>query len=184
MRAKSRHDPRRFDIADAAAHEVQLAGRWPLAELPRLAADHPADAGVLAGDVAWSARAEHRAATGAAQTWLHLVAQAEVQRTCQRCLQPMTLPLAVTRALRFVAGEDAAAALDADSEDDVLALEPRLDLRELVEDELLLALPLVPRHQDCPQPLPRGDDGVGDDAEPTQHAFAALAALKPGGTPH
>jgi uncharacterized protein len=36
----------------------------------------------------------------------------------------------------------------------VLALEPALDLKELVEDELLLALPLVPRHEVCPEPLP------------------------------
>ena len=49
-------------------------------------------------------------------------------------------------ALRFVDGEAQAEALDADSEDDVLALAPALDLRTLVEDELLLAWPIVPRH--------------------------------------
>ena len=66
----------------------------------------------------------------------------------------MVLPLGVDRRLFFVAGEDAAAALDTESDDDVLALEPFLDLRGLVEDELLLALPLVPRHEVCPEPLP------------------------------
>ena len=45
----------------------------------------------------------------------------------------------------FVRGEDAAAELDAESDFDVLTLTRSLDLRELVEDELLLALPLVPR---------------------------------------
>ena len=34
----------------------------------------------------------------------------------------------------------------------MLALSRALDLRELVEDELLLALPLVPRHEVCPEP--------------------------------
>ncbi len=58
----------------------------------------------------------------------------------------------------FVAGgEEAAAALDAESDDDVLALESSLDLHALVEDELLLALPLVPRHDECPEPLPVRD---------------------------
>ena len=56
----------------------------------------------------------------------------------------------VERRIRFVDGEDAGGALDADSDDDVLALTPALDLHELVEDELLLALPLVPRHEVCP----------------------------------
>lgn len=181
MRANPRHDPRRFDVADAAAQALELRGHWPLAELSRLAAEHPADAPPPADDVAWSARAFLRQAAGATpEVWLHLAARAQVLRSCQRCLQPVTLPLAVDRELRFVPGEDAAAALDADSDEDVLALEPQLDLRELLEDELLLALPLVPRHEVCPEPLPRS----AGEAEPTAHPFAALAALKPGGGPH
>lgn len=176
MRSHPRFDPRRLDVADAAAHAVELQGRWPLAELSRLAADHPADAPVQHSDVVWAARAGMRAKSGGApEVWLHLTAQAEVVRTCQRCLQPLALPLAVDSALRFVPGEDAAAALDADSDEDVLALERQLDLRELVEDELLLALPLVPRHDpDCPRPLPHSA-GVLEAA----HPFAALEALKP-----
>jgi uncharacterized protein len=182
MRSNPRHDPLHFDVADAAAHGVEVQGRWPLAELTRLAADHPADAPTLAGDVAWSAGASTRQGSGGTpEVWLHLAAKATVLRSCQRCLQPMSLPLEVDRHLRFVPGEEAAAALDADSDDDVLALEPQLDLRELIEDELLLALPLVPRHEVvCPQPLPFR----AGDVEPAEHPFAALAALKPAGGPH
>jgi hypothetical protein len=79
---------------------------------------------------------------------------------------------------RFVAGEDAAAALDAESEDDVLALTPALDLRQLIEDELLLALPIVPRHDHCPEPLPRAFADPQGAASPAENPFAALAALK------
>ena len=83
----------------------------------------------------------------------------------------------------FVKGEDAAAALDAEAEDDVLALTPALDLRELIEDELLLALPLVPRHAHCPEPLPRAF--VEDPAvDPADNPFAALAVLKGGLRPN
>jgi uncharacterized protein len=59
----------------------------------------------------------------------------------------------------------------------VLALSKNLDLRELIEDELLLALPLVPRHEDCPQPLRVGH---APDPEPDArpNPFAALGALK------
>ena len=65
-----------------------------------------------------------------------------------------------------------AEALDTDSEDDVLALGPSFDLIELIEDELLLAWPLVPRHEHCAQPAHQGD------AEPAQSPFAVLANLK------
>jgi uncharacterized protein len=88
----------------------------------------------------------------------------------------MVVPLSVDRRVFFVAGEDAAASLDAESEDDVLPLAP-LDVKALVEDELLLALPLVPRHEACPEPLPFEP---GPEAPASEHPFAALAALKRG----
>ena len=68
--------------------------------------------------------------------------------------------------------ESEAEALDTDSEDDVLALGPSFDLIELIEDELLLAWPLVPRHERCAQPAHRAG------AEPAASPFAALATLK------
>ncbi len=89
--------------------------------------------------------------------------------------------VAVDRALRFVRGEDEAARLDEESDDDVLALAGRLDLAELAEDELILALPLVPMHDACPQPLaadmaPAGADEAAGPARP--NPFASLAALR------
>jgi uncharacterized protein len=94
----------------------------------------------------------------------------------------MRLPVHGERRLFFVEGEAAAAALDVDAEDDVLALEPALDLTLLIEDELLLGLPLVARHEVCPQPLPRAllDE---EPVAPGDHPFAALAALKQGSRP-
>mgnify|MGYP003353005379 CR=1 FL=1 len=74
--------------------------------------------------------------------------------------------------------EQQAAELDAELEDDVLSLERSIDLRELVEDELLLALPLVPRHAECPEPLPLPDDEAPADVPEQPRPFAALAALK------
>ncbi len=114
-----------------------------------------------------------------AEIWLHLTARACVWRDCQRCLQPVALALDLARALRFVADEATAEALDAESEDDVLALPRYLDLHELVEDELLLALPLVPMHMQCPQALPTSVDfDAGDELAAPAHPFAALAALQ------
>jgi uncharacterized protein len=90
------------------------------------------------------------------------------------------VPLAIDQRLRFVRGEAQAEALDAEIEEDVLALSKSLDLRELVEDELLLALPIVPRHGVCPQPLPllQGDAAPPDEVPERENPFAALQGLK------
>ena len=71
--------------------------------------------------------------------------------------------------------------MDAESEDDVLAISRSLDVPELLEDELLLALPLVPRHEVCPEPLPVPEEAPEEKAP---HPFAALAALKKGSLPN
>ncbi len=166
------HDPLRLDVAAAAADRAVLSGAWPLAALQRL---HSSGDGDLA--VQWQARFEQRKVAGEAapQVWLRLQARASVARECQRCLQPVLLALAVDRDFRFVPTEDEAAALDAHSDDDVLAAPGRFDLRGLVEDELLLALPLVPKHEQCPtdwRPAPAAPEPA------RQHPFAALAALR------
>jgi uncharacterized protein len=89
----------------------------------------------------------------------------------------------VQRRFRFVRNEDEAARLDEESEDDVLALPARLDLQALLEDELILALPIVPRHALCPEPLPLPAAEPLDEEAPAPNPFAALAALRrpPGG---
>ena len=96
----------------------------------------------------------------------------------------MRVPLHAERRIFFVDGEEAAAALDAESDDDVLALTPALDLADLIEDELLLALPLVPRHERCPEPLPRGFVEADPATDPADNPFAVLAALKRGPRPN
>jgi len=169
-------DPRRLDVSAVAADALTLEGRWPLSGFARLQ-----DSVVQDSDVTWSVRGEQRAAPVAqAGIWLHLRARAQVWRDCQRCLQPVALELDLDRALRFVADEATAEALDAQSEEDVLALPRLLDLHELVEDELLLALPLVPMHALCPQALPTVAGMLAGDElpAPAPHPFAALAGLQ------
>jgi uncharacterized protein len=91
-----------------------------------------------------------------------------------------------------VADEDQAAREDESSEEEVLVMPPRLDMHALLEDELILALPIVPRHpQACPQPLAdlqalntTAADGLADSGSPGQtepdrpHPFASLASLR------
>ena len=176
-------DPSQLDVQAFAKDSGTLHGRRPLRLLHRLTdaicAAAPSGEG---DDVSWSARGEQRTTRGAlTQTWLHLTASARLQLECQRCLQPVETALDIDRWFQFVAGEDVAAQIDADSDDDVLALTRALDLHGLVEDELLLDLPLVPRHDVCPAPLLQATEG-GDDAQDRPNPFAALATLKRGGS--
>jgi uncharacterized protein len=181
MATARRFDPRRFDVRSFAAQGDSLAGQWPLAALTRLASAGIEASVATAPEVSWGAQGgRHKLVGAGSQPTLRLGAEAVLSMQCQRCLQAVEVPLHVERRLFFVEGEDAAAALDAESEDDVLALEPAIDLRALIEDELLLALPLIPRHEICPEPLvPAADDEALSVAE--AHPFAALGALK-GGT--
>lgn len=186
---KSREfNPLRLDVGAFAEAGAELSGRWPLTDLERLAASAAADATPRPDEaVTWAVRGESRRRSGAApELRLHLEAGALLRLECRRCLRPVETPLALAQTLRFVAGEEQAAALDAESDEDVLALSRALDLRELIEDELLLALPLAPHHAVCERPLPTAtlaeppDDAVPERPNP----FAALAALKKPDSPH
>ncbi len=180
MKARA-HDPLRLDVAAFAAEGARLAGSWSGAELTRLAGSQSLPQDTPAAPVSWRCAGECRPVpVGQAEIWLRIVVRTEVWLTCQRCLQPLSCPLEVDRDIRFVRGEAEAEALDAESEHDVLALTRMLDLRELVEDELLLALPLVPRHAACPQPLNWTGAGAGADeaGQAAEAPFAALLGLR------
>jgi uncharacterized protein len=175
-----RHDPSHLDVAALTADGSSLSGQWPASSLGRWQAMQTSAVEVGQSAVQWHAQGESRKSAGRPrQIWLHLRAQAHGGLTCQRCLKPFTPLLKVDRWIRFVVGEREAEALDADSDDDVLALEPTLDLRTLVEDELLLACPIVPRHDDCTAPAYRADESA-EAASP----FSVLAALKPPSAPN
>jgi uncharacterized protein len=177
MRERS-DDARALDLRLLCRDGATRQGRWPLASLQRLCSGlcGPLPAGA---EVAWSAAGLLRpVAGGEAEHWLHLQARAEVPLQCQRCLQAISEPLVVDRRFRFVQGEAEAERLDEELEDDVLALPALLDLQALLEDELILGLPLVPRHDGpCPEPLPLPAEEPGLDVA-DEHPFAALAALR------
>lgn len=65
---------------------------------------------------------------------------------CQRCCQPMELVLGASPRL-VVVSEEEAEHLDGENEPLVLSSEP-LQLGQLIEEEILLQIPLIPRHAD------------------------------------
>ncbi len=153
MRKKAFH-PKHLDIEAFCRAGETLSGQSRLEEFERLLEPQPEagpDTTVSASPatVHWSVAGEWRSDQPQAGAWLHLDAQTSVPRTCQRCLQPMTVDLQVDRSFRFVETESLAADLDVDSEDDILVASRNFNLLELIEDELLMDLPIVPMHDDC-----------------------------------
>lgn len=139
----------------------------------------------LGGDrpLNWAAQGELRSdSVGASQAWLHLTVAASLPLTCQRCLGPVDITVSVDRWFRFVATEAEAEALDDEGEEDLLVTSRQFSLAGLIEDELLLGLPLVPRHDRCPAGLPMAVADPGFDAglRDKPHPFAALAKLRAG----
>lgn len=172
-------DPHHLDVRSFARDAGALAGLWPLHSLQRLSAScEPALADAAMPPVTWSATGEMRAVVaGPAQTWLHLEVDATVRLLCQRCLLPLQEALSARRSFLFVSDEAEAARLDEELDDDVLVLSRSLDMTALAEDELILALPLVPRHERCPEPLSAPVDSLAG-AGVRPNPFAALEALR------
>ena len=118
--------------------------------------------------------------TGDEQVWLALTAEVALPQTCQRCLGPVDVPVAFEREFRFVASEEVAAVEDEASEEDVLVLSRDFNLLELVEDQLLTALPAVPKHEVCPSTvkLQVADSDFVEEAQEKPNPFAVLEQLK------
>jgi Large ribosomal RNA subunit accumulation protein YceD len=137
------------ELADLVAREATLDYSFPVASLARLAAlapTAPAPAVTEAGLVRLHAGFHFRAgAEGYPQ--LHLVVTGTVPVVCQRCLDFLAMPVSIDVLLTIVRNDQEAGVL-ADPFDTVLLADGELVPEQVVEDEVLAALPLVPKHGD------------------------------------
>ncbi len=170
-------DARKFALAGET-----LSGQDALSNYERLTQDLQREAvGFDQKIVTWSARGEAITPPGgSAQPWLHVHARAQVPMVCQRCLGPVDLTLDIHSTFRFVATEAIAMAEDDEAEEDLLVLSKQFDLQALIEDELLMALPIVPKHEVCPVNVKLASTDEEFKAALTQkpNAFAVLGSLK------
>jgi uncharacterized protein len=136
-----------------------------LGELPRLADLLTTTAGVL------SVRLEGwRDEQG--KSWLQLDIAGEPVLRCQRCLGGVKFPLSIRSRLQLIApGEDWPDDDLVDDDADAIEAEAALAVLPLIEDEVLLALPIAPRHEQCEAPSANA-------SVPGSSPFAALVALK------
>ena len=171
----------RLDIKAFAQHDGDLESEQSLDQFPRLLAEDLRGDAAADRPVYWSLEGEWRESTGGVgQAWLHLQADTVVQMQCQRCLRPVDVAADVDRSFRFVKDEATAQLLDDESEEDILVLQPAFDALELIEDELLMALPMVPMHEHCPEvvKLESATQDFEDVGTEKRNPFAALASLR------
>mgnify|MGYP000928146132 FL=1 len=107
----------------------------------------------------------------------------EVWLTCQRCLQPVAIDLSDDYNIALL--EDDTQIRLINEEQDYLLLdeiiteqspERLLPFKKLVEDEILLKIPMAPKHADCEMSVEQF--GEIPEEEETENPFAALASLK------
>ena len=175
-------DARRLNLNGFARDGAQLVGHEHLSHFQRLMDE----AHGLGGEnvLQFTVRGDSRPiGSGTEQVWLQLAVEVVLPLTCQRCLAPVEIPVTFTRAFRFVASEEQAAAEDEESEEDVLVLSPSFNVMELIEDEILMGLPIAPMHGSCPEPvkLQVADPDFADEAEEAANPFAVLLQLKKNG---
>ena len=171
--------PLHLDIKAFAQAVSVLSGQNLLSEYQRLMQETQ---GLGAENkLSWQARGELRGAVvGSEQVWLHLTVDTCLPLTCQRCLGLVDITVAVRQSFRFVESEQAAQMQDDESDEDVLALSQDFNLAALIEDEVLMALPLIARHETCPVAvkLAVADPGFETLSTEKRHPFAVLAKLR------
>lgn len=158
-----------IDGVDFAQTGRELRGRVPLLSLVRLkdSLAQGADASlqyILRGS-----------SDGRGRLFLSIEIKGMLTLRCQRCLEKMPYPLQLANTLRLMRQAEARLPEDDDPlAPDCIDAMHELDVVDLLEEEILLALPYAPRHEDvaCRIALTAGHGA----ARP--HAFAPLAAFE------
>ncbi len=141
-----------FEFAAAGANQ---RGAWSVTDFPRLRDMLAGDAGEIDYEIDGVRDARGRPA-------LRVRLRGTLRLRCQRCLEALEFAVETDETLVLAASlaEIDADPADAHAPDRLLACE-EMPLRELLEDELILALPYAPRHERCAASAePRGDGRI------------------------
>jgi uncharacterized protein len=159
-----------IDGLEFAKAGAKLQGAWPVAEFRRLRDALRSNEGTLQYELRGVPEHQGRPA-------LRLRVDGALTLVCQRCLGALELPLQIEAWLLLAAtqAEIDAEPLAAEGPESIVAGK-EMPVQVLVEDEVLLAIPIAPRHEAC-----AGE--AKDVAGAKQMPFAGLRGLI-GGTKH
>ncbi|MGT2470343.1 DUF177 domain-containing protein [Paraburkholderia terrae] len=193
-------DPRALDLFEFARSGRQAAGTVRVSQLPRMLNEVPQEAPDRDTALTWQAEGATQPelqddGTEGPQPYLRLAIHGAAWLECQRCLSPYEQAFNVDATYRIVNTEEEAEEFPLDEDEvDVIVGSRQFDLVDLIEEELLLSLPLVPKHDACPEVHEsltsgasgqEGEETVEGEAEEGEepkrpNPFAALEGLKSG----
>lgn len=171
--------PERLDPRRACVAANSYRGETPLSALPRLAGMLDPAPGDDDPRASWELRFGR---DGSGRAVVRGTVQALLPLRCQRCGEPFSLPVSAELALAVVARLVEVESLPPEYDPLVVPTdgpEQFIAPRDLIEDELILAVPDVPRHGDgecAPPSVPAQVQGAEVESQP--NPFAMLAALK------
>jgi uncharacterized protein len=160
---------RTYRTSSELTRKADYIGEIPLAEMPRLQSlTLPLEGGVKVSFNFGFNLLKHAVIKGEYAT--------QVVVECQRCLEPMTYTIDQSFELLIDAKDEEIESFQLDS---VYTSEGYLDVFEVIEDELILALPIIMMHEDSScnaylQPEPVEEASV----EKKDNPFAVLETLK------
>ena len=169
--------PKQLDLRGLAARGVQISGTVSPDDLPRLA---ESGIGILdLGSAAFEFRRDEEARYVVAVS-----VEAKVVMQCQRCLVDMEVPITTASLMACVWTDEEAASLPATYEP--LLVEDAADLSDIVEEEILLAIPVSPIHEaECKSAAQQAaleahveDSEMVEDIAERDSPFAVLEQLK------
>ena len=173
MSRQQRRLPHQIDPFRLAEAGAQLSGNLPLRQFPRLRQILADDSGEIAVTLDFEVD----------ELGVPIVVgnvSASMVLTCQRCLGEFTFPVDLDIALAWVKTTQEADKLPLRYEPYVVEETPLL-LNDVIEDELLLALPQIPMHEEaeCPaSKLLKQPNKVTNEPELKGNPFSVLAKLK------
>jgi len=165
--------PEHIEPLRLARSQRLLHGRLPLSRMSRLVSSLEDDTGEIDVDLKFDVDV-----TGIA--WMEGHLTGILPLCCQRCMQQLLMPIDVTFKLAMIESESEIERLGEQYEPLLLEDDSLLSVVELVEDELLLALPIVPKHDTvkCNAGEEIVEQVVEVKPEQKKNPFAVLADLK------
>jgi uncharacterized protein len=160
--------PNRIEPLRLVERNASLAGELPVREFPRLA-ELLADAlGTITIELQFG-----RSETGVPHVLGRIAATLSLE--CQRCMQPMSWPIDVVVRWELVDSIDNPGRLGGEFDTVAMGDSP-IELPALIEDELILAVPYAPSHDETACKLL---DGINQDSTRANISpFAVLTQLK------
>lgn len=140
--------PTRIDPFRFADNGISLEGVLPVKSMPRLSSMLQTDEGELKLTLVFGLDEEKiRYVKGHADT--------ELMLQCQRCMNPFKHQMSIDVLSAIVTNEKEASELP-DRYDPLIVIDQMLTLSDIIEDELIVCLPVVPMHnsEDCRVKLP------------------------------